>query len=272
MLKTRKNTFKLYYFKSNSRAQVIRALLSWSKVDWEDIHLSKEQFEELKLKFNSNSCKPIKNSNTYSDKIQSINNFNLCFNKLPILEYKGNFFCQSHAIEYYLAKKFKLIDSDYENEYIILNLLSSYEEIHSRLISIIIPDNLYDKDNLEINAKEFLEITLPNYLSQYESIIKRNNTDIEFEYSKIKERNIELKFSEDKSSNVYYFFKEKISLADFIFGIFYYYVLYNPIRYNSLKHIIEKYSPCLGFYIEKLFYSGEFSDFYNNCYIKDSKY
>ena len=99
--------FILHYFKVNARASVIRALLSHAKANWEDRIVNFDEWKE-KLKPKKDFCE---------------------YGQLPILEYKGKFYAQSMAISLFLAKKFKLLGDNEDEEYECVNLLCSFEDI-----------------------------------------------------------------------------------------------------------------------------------------------
>lgn len=42
------DTYKLYYFNTNGRGMIIRAILEYSKVKWEDIKVSNEEWDKMK--------------------------------------------------------------------------------------------------------------------------------------------------------------------------------------------------------------------------------
>ena len=98
-------TYKLYYFNGNGRAMVIRAILEYSKAKWEDIKVSNEEWPKMK---SSSQCE---------------------YGQLPVLEYNGKTYSQSHAIELYLGKKFNLYGSSIDDEYQINSLLDSFDDL-----------------------------------------------------------------------------------------------------------------------------------------------
>jgi glutathione S-transferase len=228
MLKGKKTVFKLYYFETNFRAQIIRALLNWSKVDWEDIKLTKEEFKDMKEK----------------------GIFNETFQQLPILEYKNNMFSQSHSIEIYLAKKFRLLGLSIEEEFEILTIIFLISDLSSKLISILVPSNKEEEDNQIENLKSFTAEFLPTALKSLENTLIRLNEN-------------------DEGNN--YFIGKKLSLADFAFGTFYYQLFFHPLRKDLLLPIGREHSPKLMRYIENLV-DKEFKEYYEKVHINLSPF
>lgn len=230
MLKPKKNVFKLYYFGANGRAQMIRALLNWSKVDWEDIKLDYEGFAKL----------------------ESEGTLVECFNQVPALEYKGTFFSQSHAIEFYLGKKFKLLGADHEEEYEILSLIQTIEDLNTKLVTILRPSNDIEEKAQESNLKSYINDFIPTVLKVFEKkILKFNAANI----------------SEDKQ--IKYYLGKKLTLADFAFGTYFNNLINHPFRESLLKPILLKYAPTLSNYVNQLV-NGEFEDYYTKIHNKNS--
>ena len=97
----------LYYFNVNARGCIARAILSYSKANWENKILEYSDFAQ-NYKFKKEICE---------------------YGQLPILEYKGKFYTQSMAIDLFLAKKFNLLGDTEDEEFEINNLLCSFEDI-----------------------------------------------------------------------------------------------------------------------------------------------
>ena len=128
-------TYKLYYFNGNGRAMIIRAILEYSKAKWEDIKVSNEEWPKMK---SSSQCE---------------------YGQLPVLEYNGKTYSQSHAIELYLGKKFNLYGSSIDDEYQINSLLDSFDDLFIVFHAYAAPTNEEDKKNKEeaTKLKEKLE-------------------------------------------------------------------------------------------------------------------
>ena len=69
------NQYKLYYFNGNGKAIIIRAILYYSKVKFNDIKISNEDWKKLKQ----------------SGKFEC--------EELPVMEHKGKLFYQIYSIE-----------------------------------------------------------------------------------------------------------------------------------------------------------------------------
>lgn len=153
MLKGKKNIFKLHSYNDNFKSQAIKCLLEWSKVEWEYIEYDK-----------------------------TIPNRDLKFSELPVLEYKNTTFVGYQAIEFYLAKKFKLIGKNENDEFNILELQGIITDIYKIFIPIVSlnPDensNFCPSKNIE-DVKNLNNVFLPYYLSIIEKrISERKNED-----------------------------------------------------------------------------------------------
>ena len=83
----------LHYFHTNSRAQIARAILSFVKADWTNDMIKLENWPATKK---GGLCE---------------------FEQAPVLEVDGKKYCQSHAIDLYLAETFNLMGKDIEENY-----------------------------------------------------------------------------------------------------------------------------------------------------------
>jgi hypothetical protein len=102
------NSYKLYYFGVNVKAANIRAILTYVKANWENSIIAAEDWPALKA----------------SGKFE--------FGQLPGLEVNSNgrILSQAIAIEHYLARQFNLLGKTPEDEYEVLSLLASREDIY----------------------------------------------------------------------------------------------------------------------------------------------
>ena len=177
--------FILHYFGVNARASMARAILSYAKANWEDHHINFKEWGE-KYKPNKEFCE---------------------YGQLPILEYKGKYYAQSMAIELFLAKKFKLLGDNDDEEYEINNLLCSFEDFFPLI------HDMTDKTKEKTYAK------VRQYLKAYEEKYLKN-----------------LKANGGK----FFFAKGKFTLADVYIGA----LIYTIVRYEALKEInLEKEFP-----------------------------
>ena len=103
-----------------------------SKAKWEDIKVSNEEWPKMK---SSSQCE---------------------YGQLPVLEYNGKTYSQSHAIELYLGKKFNLYGSSIDDEYQINSLLDSFDDLFIVFHAYAAPTNEEDKKNKEQIKQEFL--------------------------------------------------------------------------------------------------------------------
>lgn len=160
MLKGKKNIFKLHCYNENYKSQAIKCLLEWSKVEWEYIEYDKNTI-----------------------------NKDLKFSELPVLEYKNSTFVGYQAIEFYLAKKFKLLGKNENDEFNILELQGIITDIYKIFIPIISvtsdeKSNFSPTKNIE-DVKNLINVFLPYYLGIIEKrIVERRNEDNDFSYYK----------------------------------------------------------------------------------------
>ena len=128
-----KDIFKLYYFKVNGRAVLIRALFSCSGVKFENNFVG-ANWPEMK-----------KNTTLFE------------FGQVPILVHNNKILSQSKAIYLYLAKLFKLYGKTLDDKYQIDSLLNSYDDISRSYGPVAFPKNEEEKNNTEKNKKIFVD-------------------------------------------------------------------------------------------------------------------
>ena len=143
-----KDTFKLYYFKTNGRAAVIKALFSYSKVKFENIFVD-SNWKELK-----------KNTSLFE------------FGQVPILVHNDKILSQSKAIFVYLARLFDLYGKNIDDKYQIDSLLSSYDDISKYYIPLFFPKTDDEKNNKE-KYKEIYRNELKRFFGIYEERYKK---------------------------------------------------------------------------------------------------
>ena len=204
----------LHYFKVNARGSIPRAILSHAKANWEDHYINFDEWRE-KYKVNKTFCE---------------------YGQLPILEYKGKYYAQSMAIALFLAKKFKLLGDNDDEEYEINNLLCSFEDF----FPLIHDMTAETKEKTYAKVRQYLKVYEEKYLANK----KANN------------------------GGKFFFAKGKFTLADAYFGS----LLYAMIM-NVLKEIdLAKEFPELNKLMES--YKGEdaLKEYYEKYYIKDSRF
>jgi len=137
-------TYQLYYFEGNGRAVNIRAILDYANANWEDNRISFADWPALKS----------------SGKFE--------FGQMPVLELEGKQKTQTIAIEIFLARRFGLIGSTEEDEYQILNILSSREDYSKTLYGLLMPTEEQKTKREEI-VKNLRENVLPLFLEATEN-------------------------------------------------------------------------------------------------------
>ena len=96
--------YTLHYFGVNGRAIIARAILSYAKADWTNVLINREEWPKIKT---SGLCE---------------------YEQVPVLEVGGKKYCESNAINLYLAETFGLLGKDAEENYQINNLLMTTED------------------------------------------------------------------------------------------------------------------------------------------------
>lgn len=137
------SSYKLHYFEGNGRAVNIRAILDFANATWEDNKISFADWPTLK------------NSGKFE------------FGQLPVLEVDGKQKTQTIAIEVLLARKFGLLGSNEEDEYQILNILSTREDYSKHLYGLLMPNEEQKSKRDEI-IKTLRESVFPTILGSFE--------------------------------------------------------------------------------------------------------
>ena len=140
--------FKLYYFKTNGRAAVIKALFSYSKIKFENIFID-SNWKETK-----------KNTTLFE------------FGQVPILVHNEKILSQSKAIFVYLARLFNVYGKNIDDKYQIDSLLSSYDDILIFYIPVFFPKTDDEKNNKE-KYKEIYKNELKRFFGIYEERYKK---------------------------------------------------------------------------------------------------
>jgi len=136
---------KLHYFPLNGKANAIRAVLTWKKVEFEDIKYEFSSWPAVKI----------------------TGNFE--FEQIPMLEINGQKLIQTIAILQYLSKLFNISGSSAYDEYLISSLMLSYDDFSSKLMEVIWPRTDDQKANLEKNTNAFLTVHAPFFLKRWEA-------------------------------------------------------------------------------------------------------
>ena len=123
--------YKLYYFNGNGRAIIIRAILYYSKINFSDVKITKEDWIKLKQtgKFESED--------------------------LPVIEHENKLYSQMHAIEQYLGYTFNIHGKNMEDEYTINCLLDSFDDLFTIFKHFTWPETEEDKEHIKDYEKAF---------------------------------------------------------------------------------------------------------------------
>ena len=131
--------YTLHYFGGNGRAVIARAILTYVKADWTNDLVKKEDWPKLKT---SGLCE---------------------YEQLPVLEVDGKKYCESHAINLYLAEVFNLMGKDPEENYQIINVLMTFEDFMPPIGKALFnPDQKHKEEGLKA-ATEKLKFSLENW-------------------------------------------------------------------------------------------------------------
>jgi len=206
----------VYYFQGNMRAFPIRCMLDCTKVKYTNKALSFEEWGKLE-----------KPASTFE------------YGAMPVVVINGKAYSQSIAIYNYLGKRLGYMGSNIEEEYEIMNIMASWEDIMPK---IGLPFFLTDEEAKKKALKELTEEYLPWILPVYER-----------------------KFTTKTGK---YMVGDKVSLAD-MFVAFLVSLLKNPMRKEITWAPLEKYAPKLTLWAEGLL-QNEFKDHYNGSFFKES--
>ena len=138
----------LHYFETNGRAAVPRAILSYSKADWVNNLISQENWPKIKK---SGLCE---------------------FEQIPVLEINDKKYCESNAINLYLAETFNLMGKDCEENYQIVNLLMTFDDFLEIFKHYIMCSDESKKNELENKTKEKLKFFYEKFEKRYASLGK----------------------------------------------------------------------------------------------------
>ena len=135
---------KLTYFGGNGRAAIIRAILDYAKVPFENEVIDFKEWPK------------IKNDDSRFE-----------FHQLPILEINGKKMSQSIAQYIYIAKKLDLYGKNIDEQYIIDSLIASNEDFIGLIHSIFRPETDDEKNNPD-KYKQLFKEKISFYLRVYE--------------------------------------------------------------------------------------------------------
>ena len=135
--------YTLHYFAGNGRAVIARALLTYVKADWTDDRIKGEDWPKIKK---SGLCE---------------------FEQLPVLEVDGKKYCESQAINLYLAETFKLLGKNAEENYQIYNLLMTFDDFMGPIWKFMFCKEEAQKGELKKQALEKYKFFLEKLDKRY---------------------------------------------------------------------------------------------------------
>merc|ERR1711976_812368 len=116
-----------------AKGSCIRALLNYCQIPYENNMHSFEEWPKIKESLDG-----------------------LEFGQAPLLDYKGLKMVQSGAILFCVAREFKLMGDNFEQEYQIISLFNAFEEIFPRAAAGIIAFTPEGQEKIPENRKLFL--------------------------------------------------------------------------------------------------------------------
>lgn len=139
--------YKLYYFNSKGRGELIRWILIWAGVPYEDVRLTDQEWTEFKPK--------------------------TPYGKLPVLEIDGKLLAGSGPIARYLAEEYGLAGSNAFENAEIASLCDLIEDIQNKMVLMFLEKDETRRDELkkDLEAKH-----LPEFLGILEKCITDNGS------------------------------------------------------------------------------------------------
>jgi glutathione S-transferase len=137
--------YKVLYWPGNGRAATMRAILTYSKANWEDKKIWGEEWETFKQ------------------------TGTLKYKQLPSLEVDGKWLEKATAIDVFLAKRFNLLGDSDDDLIEIISLLQTREDLAFSLNSLLFPseEEKTRKEEILANAKGTI---LPDMLVAWEKV------------------------------------------------------------------------------------------------------
>ena len=208
---------KVIYLQANFKACLIRCMLDLAKVKYTNQTIQYEDWEKM-------------------DKPADIYEYGC----LPILIVNGKSYAQSFAIYCYLAKKLGFFGSNAEEEFQIMNILASWEDLMPHLVApFFITDEKAKKLAMENIANNYLSWILPIY---------------------------ERKFTTKTGK---YIVGDKLSVADMYFA-YVVWVLNHHTRQEFFFHdSLQKYAPQLTKWAEGILNNECKDHFVNGTFFKE---
>ena len=141
--------YTLHYFGVNGRAIISRAILSFAKADWTNDMIERQDWPKIKT---SGLCE---------------------FEQLPVLEVNGKKYCESNAINLYLAETFNLMGKDAEENYQIVNLLMTIEDIYTAAKDFFISQDESKKEEFKKKAEDKVKFFFGKFENRYADFGKK---------------------------------------------------------------------------------------------------
>ena len=140
---------KFYYFDGYGRGEIIRMLLSFNKVQFEDIRYSFAEWPEKKA--------------------------TLKFSQIPILEIDGKQMAQSNSIARYVAQSYGQYPTDSNEVYQVESTNDFFEDVNSKFNPIFM-SYVRDPEKKTDAIEEYFKNTLPGIITRVSDILKQNTT------------------------------------------------------------------------------------------------
>ena len=156
----------LHYFGVNGRGAMPRAILTYAKANWTNDIIKKEDWPKIKK---SELCE---------------------YEFLPVLEVDGKKYCESIAIDSYLAEKFNLMGKNADENYQIFNLLGTFDDFNVQFRPYRLCEDESKKPELKQKAVDRLKFFIAKFEKKYVELGKGK-----------------------------YFLGDKLTLADFYIGV-----------------------------------------------------
>lgn len=205
---------RLTYFNLNGLAAIPRMLLNHGNIKFEDRRLSSEEWAKVKETLN--------------------------FKFLPCLEIDGVQYCESLAINFYLARKIgNLLGKTPEDEYCILSALTTWSDFGSKIVA-----RAFNKGDQKENTEALLT-GIKKIAGGLENIYSRNGSGT-------------------------YFLGDTMSLADFYLVYVFGYKLMSEKNFSDATEEFKNNAPKLYKAIEGLYKSDTFVKLFEKSLIKDA--
>ena len=133
----------LHYFGANGRGAIPRAILAYSKANWTNDIIKKEDWPKIKK---SELCE---------------------YEFLPVLEVDGKKYCESIAIDSYLAEKLNLMGKTPDENYQIFNLLETFDDFNVQFRPYRLCEDESKKPELKQKAIDRLKFFIAKFEKKY---------------------------------------------------------------------------------------------------------